>query len=193
MLIVMSGLSAGALHVVSGPDHLAALAPMAVDAPDRAARLGFRWGLGHGLGALFLGLIGVVARHALELEAISSIAEFLVGFVLIGVGLWALRRVDAAHTHHHEGKTFLVGMLHGVAGTGHLLAVLPSLALSTPSAVAYLLAYFVAAVGAMTLFGAGLGRMVARWPAQHLRRLTVGTALAAILIGVVWIGLAWPW
>mgnify|MGYP003315356662 CR=1 FL=1 len=46
MLTILSGLVAGAAHVVTGPDHLAALAPIAVQEPARAAKLGFRWGLG---------------------------------------------------------------------------------------------------------------------------------------------------
>lgn len=193
MLVIVSGLSAGAAHVVSGPDHLAALAPMAVDAPRKAAGLGFRWGLGHGLGALSLGLLGVVARQAFDLHAISAWAEFLVGFALVGVGVWALYRSWRPGFHAHHGRqTFFVGMLHGVAGTGHLLAVIPSLALEPVDAVVYLLAYFISAVAVMTAFGAGLGRLVHRWPPHRLSFLVRCTAVMAIAIGVAWIGLAWP-
>ena len=40
----------GGLHVFSGVDHLAALAPVAVADAQRAGRTGMVWGLGHGIG-----------------------------------------------------------------------------------------------------------------------------------------------
>jgi hypothetical protein len=49
MMALLTGLFAGALHVLAGPDHLVALAPIAADKPRRALSLGLRWGLGHGL------------------------------------------------------------------------------------------------------------------------------------------------
>ena len=72
MLTILSGLAAGAAHVVTGPDHLAALAPIAVQDPGRAARLGLRWGLGHGLGVVVLGVIGMFARTWIDVGAVSA-------------------------------------------------------------------------------------------------------------------------
>ena len=59
MLLIFTGLSAGALHVVSGPDHLAVVAPLVAENPSKGFQLGFRWGLGHGLGVVILGLLGM--------------------------------------------------------------------------------------------------------------------------------------
>jgi len=42
----LAGLAAGLIHVLSGPDHLAAVAPLA-GGRGRAWRAGFLWGLGH--------------------------------------------------------------------------------------------------------------------------------------------------
>ena len=191
MLVVFSGLSAGAIHVVSGPDHLAALAPLAVDDPDRGAKLGFRWGLGHGLGALLLGLLGLIAKQLLDIEAVSGGAEALVGFVLIGVGLWTWRNAGRPTvSHHHERATFLVGMLHGVAGTGHLLAVVPSMALEPAAAVVYLFAYLAAAVGVMTAVGAGLGRVAGLLEGPGAVRFLKAMSVLAIVVGLYWIALA---
>ncbi len=47
MTLAFAGLVAGFVHVLSGPDHLAAIAPYAVDGKSRAWRTGVRWGLGH--------------------------------------------------------------------------------------------------------------------------------------------------
>ncbi len=233
MLTFLSGLTAGAVHVVTGPDHLAALAPIAVDQPRRALAIGMRWGVGHGAGVVLLGGLGILARGSFDVDVASAWAEFSVGFVLIGLGAWALHRsrgvvihahphvhdephhpaTDGTQTHTHthvhvhaaadghdtpaahathERTAFFVGLLHGAAGGGHLLGVLPSLALPRAAAAVYLGAYFLAAVLAMAGFGAALGHIVRRSGQQFVRRLMTFSSLTAILVGVAWIVTAWP-
>lgn len=219
-LSVLGGLTAGALHVVSGPDHLAALAPLAVHDRARALRVGAAWGLGHGTGVVALGLLGQALREAVDVHAISAWSEFLVGFLLLGMGAWAIRaalRLDIhshAHSHApdeaeshshlhihargaahdaaghrgHSHAAFFVGTLHGSAGGGHLLGVLPSLAMSPPQAALYLVCYLVAAVGAMSAFGVLLGLAARQGGPRLLRGMMLTSALAAMGIGVWWIG-----
>src|SRR5580765_6930289 len=95
MIAALTGAIAGAVHVWSGPDHLAAIAPLAVRRPRRAWLPGMRWGLGHSAG---VGLIGLL----------SSWGERLVGVMLFGIGLWALHRALRqnvhAHKHEHDGE-----------------------------------------------------------------------------------------
>jgi len=58
VLAILTGLLAGGVHVLSGPDHLAAVAPLAVQ--DRSAwRSGLRWGLGHSSGVLLVGVLSL--------------------------------------------------------------------------------------------------------------------------------------
>ena len=105
MLSIFAGLFAGALHVVGGPDHLAAVAPLSADRGAGAARLGFRWGVGHSGGVILVGLITLFVRDFFDVAAFSSGAEWLVGATLIGIGLWGLRQSyssqvrAAAHDH----------------------------------------------------------------------------------------------
>ncbi|MEL7371829.1 MAG: hypothetical protein AAFN74_23095 [Myxococcota bacterium] len=101
ILAMATGLLAGGVHVVSGPDHLAAVVPFAVDAPKRALRLGMLWGVGHGVGVLVLGAIFVALRQVVDVEQISHWAEGLVGILLVLLGLWALRRSRLVVVHHH--------------------------------------------------------------------------------------------
>lgn len=222
MFSIITGFVAGALHVVSGPDHLAAMAPIAAHDPKRATVLGLKWGLGHGLGALLLGLLGVLARGAIDVEAVAGWSEFLVGFMLVGIGLWAFHRarglVVHAHAHEHDGDAhqhlhvhgrgvheehsgephehshaaLFVGMLHGSAGSGHAFAVLPSLALPTGAALVYLAAYFVAAVVAMGAFGAVLGLLARGRKPERLRQLMYASSLAAVGVGIFWVSTTWP-
>jgi ABC-type nickel/cobalt efflux system permease component RcnA len=119
MIALLSGLAAGAVHVISGPDHLAAIAPLALDRWRKALSIGFRWGLGHSSGVLFVGLLALVARELLPIQALSSWAERLVGVLLVGIGIWGLRRSLRtrlhAHEHTHDGTTHLHYHAHGHA------------------------------------------------------------------------------
>lgn len=164
MEILAAGFLAGLVHVLSGPDHLAAVAPYASATHARAWRPGLSWGIGHTSGVLVVGLVGVFLRSLLPLEVLSAWSERLVGVVLIGIGLWGFRSASKArlhahehqhdgtklHTHYHLHTTAAphasqsahshvhgplgVGFLHGVAGSSHLFGVLPALALPSIAA-----------------------------------------------------------
>ena len=107
MIPVLAGLTAGAAHVIAGPDHLAALAPIALDRPKLAAQVGIKWGVGHGLGVLLLGGLGIATQQAIDVTWVSAWSEFVVGFMLIIVGFWAFNRTSrfVIHTHSHEHMT----------------------------------------------------------------------------------------
>ena len=106
MITVLSGFAAGSLHVLSGPDHLAALAPMAAADHGKATALGFRWGLGHGLGAAGLGLLAILGRGLIHVEDWSAGAEAIVGIALVGLGLWSW------HTTTHSAPVAAAGHTH---------------------------------------------------------------------------------
>jgi hypothetical protein len=211
----VAGLIAGAIHVFTGPDHLAALAPLSLQARRRAWSVGMRWGLGHSAGVLVVAAVAFAFRSAVHLERLGGWGERLVGATLIVLGLWGFRSLFKqrlhAHPHEHDGAehvhfhvhgarpdahvhthaAFLVGTLHGLAGTSHLLGVLPSLALPTWRHTAGYLATFAAGtIAAMTLFAAVVGFIA---PARAERgmvwfrwALGVSSALCA-LVGVAWI------
>lgn len=99
----LSGLVAGSAHVVTGPDHLAAVLPLAAGQRKRALGLGALWGLGHGLGVVCLGALGRLLNHRVDLQSWSNIAELIVGLLLIVLGIWTLvrSRVIVVHEHRH--------------------------------------------------------------------------------------------
>lgn len=102
IVATLTGLAAGSVHVFSGPDHLAAVAPLAVDSAQGAWRTGLRWGLGHSSGVILVGTLAVLCREILPIDAISSWSERMVGVVLIGIGLWGLRKALRTRLHSHE-------------------------------------------------------------------------------------------
>lgn len=99
---VVAGLAAGALHVWSGPDHLAAVAPLAVRGRRRSWAVGMRWGIGHSAGVAAVALFLVWARDLVSPDLLSAWGERLVGVMLVGIGLWGLRTASRAHVHEHR-------------------------------------------------------------------------------------------
>jgi hypothetical protein len=102
MIALISGLVAGLGHVFSGPDHLAAVAPLAVEGRVKAWQAGLRWGLGHTSGVLVVGFLSVLLRDVLNVSLLSSWSERLVGVVLIGIGIWGFRTALKKRVHVHE-------------------------------------------------------------------------------------------
>ena len=200
LTVCLSGLLFGALHVLSSPDHLAALAPFSIEARRRAWTLGLRWGIGHSGGIIAVGAVAYVIRDRLDLDLLEGIGTNAVGAILIAIGLWGfyhMRRTELGAglepngRHLHTTAAFFLGGLHGIAGTGYLLGVLPLLALSSRlEAGAYLAGFAVGTIAAMILFSWILGVLAqgagAR-AARTYRRVFAGTSAAALTIGVIWI------
>jgi ABC-type nickel/cobalt efflux system permease component RcnA len=199
MIAILTGLISGFVHVLTGPDHLTAIAPLAVRQPRRAWRPGVRWGLGHSAGVGAVGLLSLWLRDLLPVDLLSSWGERLVGVMLFGIGLWALNRALKqnihTHEHAHDGKRHLhfhahghghshespvahrhrhaafgIGTLHGLAGSSHFLGVLPALAFPTKTqAVAYLVAFGLGTIAAMAGFSWGMGWLAIRFQASGLK------------------------
>ena len=215
MLILVTGALAGVFHVLSGPDHLAAVAPLAVEGRRRGWLAGWTWGLGHASGVVMVALLGVLLREMLPpIDVLSAWSERLVGAALIGIGLWALARCarvgPARHQHGqwshdhfhvqagppwirrlgHAHASFCLGLLHGVAGSSHFFGVLPALALpTTGAAVLYISAFGAGTVAAMTIFAAAVGSIAVHrvhGPRAYRAMMSVA-ALLAIVIGGVWL------
>ncbi len=100
------GLFASVMHVVSGPDHLAAVTPLAIENKLKSWAIGLSWGLGHTFGMLLIGVLFIFFKNYLPVDAISAYSEMLVGIVLIGIGLWAFWRIfvssNTTHAHPHS-------------------------------------------------------------------------------------------
>src|SRR6266850_2133632 len=198
LIAAFTGLVAGITHVLSGPDHLAAIAPLAVRRPKAVWVPGMRWGIGHSAGVAVIGLLSLWLRDLLPVKLISSWGERVVGVMLIGIGWWALRKAFKVHAHEHEhdgdrhihlhGHThavahdepeahfrhthaaFGIGILHGLAGSSHFLGVLPILAFPNQiQAIAYLVTFGVGTIVSMAAFSWVMGVVATRWAARSVR------------------------
>ena len=104
MLIIWAGLLAGAIHVISGPDHLLALAPYSFEAKDNRHWIGVKWGLGHGFGIAIMAFAVLGLKTRVDVSSLSGLAECFVGFLLVYIGIRALQtsRKLLIHDHAHE-------------------------------------------------------------------------------------------
>ena len=215
MELLLIGFVAGFAHVVTGPDHLAALTPFASrDGHAATWRLGLRWGLGHAAGVAIVGMLLWLLKDTAMVEGFSAWAERLVGVLLIAVGALGLHArlsgkihthehahsgVSHSHIHSHFGRTehrhshaaLGIGLLHGTAGGTHLWVLLPTLAIGHLGGVMlYLGAYALATVAAMSLFTAGLGglanRLAKRSP-QWGHGFGLACCTLTIFIGGFWL------
>ncbi|HLE00964.1 MAG TPA: sulfite exporter TauE/SafE family protein [Bdellovibrionota bacterium] len=213
--IGLAGFAAGAVHVVTGPDHLAAVAPLAIQENKRPWILGLKWGLGHASGVVLVAVFAWLLRETLRVEVFSSHCERLVGLMLIAIGIWGLRRAFGVHAHPHRHPadhptehTHLhlhaerdhrshthaalgVGILHGLAGASHFLGVLPALAMPTRTAAAvYLVLFGTGTIVSMSGFSfliGNVGSRLAHSGLNYFRGIAATLSTASIALGIFWI------
>lgn len=182
---LIAGILGAVLHVVSGPDHLVAVAPFAIEEKKKSWKIGMSWGFGHLAGMLMIGLLVMIFKEVIPFEEISEYSERSVGIILIFLGLWILYKVykKAKHQHyhlhehqghhhphahphvHHQNKekgflaTFFVGMIHGLAGVAHMIVFLPLIGFASAFEVGkYLVGFGIGTLLAMISFTFLVGR-----------------------------------
>ena len=109
---LFSAILASILHVISGPDHLAAVTPLAISSQRKGWKIGLVWGFGHLIGMLLIGVLFLLFKEVIPVEAISSYSEQLVAIILIAVGLWAFYRIFNEKKKHTQPHTHSDGSTH---------------------------------------------------------------------------------
>jgi cytochrome c biogenesis protein CcdA len=99
--LLIGGL-ASIIHVLSGPDHLAAVAPFAVNEENSSWRIGLFWGVGHTLGLGLIGILFYFFGSLIPVEFISSQSERIVGVVLIIIGVWVFFKLIKNHSSNKK-------------------------------------------------------------------------------------------
>jgi len=219
MVYLLAGLLAAFVHVLTGPDHLSAVAPLSLDKGRSSWKTGFSWGVGHMSGVFLVGSLAIIGKEFIPLEFISSWSERVAGVVLVGIGVWGMRKLLTqqihthihehdnvehlhihvhsrsadhliVHAHKHSHAALPIGFIHGIAGSSHLFGVLPALALPTTSAAVFYLAGFGAGIIlAMTFFSFLIGIAILKF-ADRVRFLYRKTLFGFSLLAIG-IGLFW--
>jgi nickel/cobalt transporter (NicO) family protein len=187
---LLSGASSGALHAITGPDHLLSLGPAALRSPDNARRIGLHWGIGHALGTALLSLPLLFVVQAAHVAALAASSSRLAGLALLATAAWSwrsakLRVADAVVETRHP---LWVGLVHGVTGAGALVLLLPNLLSGDiVRCLAYLLAFAVGSTLMMMLFTQALGRFGAALAATTVARLQRALLCGAAALGSAWL------
>ncbi|HKJ00327.1 MAG TPA: High-affinity nickel transporter [bacterium] len=197
--ILLTGLLAGLVHVLSGPDHLAAVAPLALQHSRRRWLVGVLWGGGHTAAIFAVAALSLMLRALLPLNELSSWSDRLVGMALIAIGVWGLRQAfrqnlhvhrhvhdglahshihfhphadahEAPRAHAHTHVSFAMGTLHGLAGSAYVLGVLPALTLpNLGGSLVYLSGFGIGSIAAMGAVAWLLGASLERMERAGLR------------------------
>lgn len=123
--LVLTAMSIGLVHTLIGPDHyvpFVALAKARGWSMVRTMSVTFVCGLGHVLGSVVLGLIGIGFGVALaRVESVEAVRGSIAAWILVGFGLvysvWGTFRArrDRPHVHWHTH----VGHVHGAETHDH--------------------------------------------------------------------------
>lgn len=209
------GLIVGAKHAFE-PDHLAAVCTVVTD-PRGARRghwIGAAWGAGHTAALVAVGAVALVLRTELP-EWLSSAFELAVAGMLLVLGVRGVvlasrlgkqgaefthRHGDTEHTHagptdhiHAAHLTlarrpFLIGMVHGLAGSGALTALAVAASPTIGGGVAYILLFGLGSVAGMALITGAVGVSLSRWvrSARGQSRLGIASGALSVVCGLAW-------
>jgi high-affinity nickel permease len=210
------GFANGMRHALE-PDHLAAVSTLVAGerSAKTSVRFAAAWGAGHA--STLVIAAGALALLRTELPDLASDGlELVVAVVLIALGVRGLVHHRHRHRHRHQHRhlhdehgvhapdavhdvragnrwtvarlPFVVGLVHGLAGSGALAALVASHVASPAFSLGFIAIYaFGAAAGMATLAG------VLGWPLARLARaprlvpaLVALSAAASVVVGVAW-------
>jgi hypothetical protein len=193
------GVASGMRHAIE-PDHLAAVSTLVTSRGGESAnsgatvRFAAAWGFGHALMLLVVSGALVLTRREMP-EAVGATFEVVVGAMLVALGVRALlggavHAHEHAHPHAHADlrRPLVVGLVHGLAGSGALTA-LTLASIGTPLAgLAYIALYGFGAMVGMAMLAGLAGAPLARLAKSDraMRGLAGLTGVMSLAIGLVW-------
>ncbi len=197
LLPLGTALLLGFIHALE-IDHMMALTTFVSRRPTLATAFGFglRWGIGHSLAVFVAGAI-LLATGLRWGPGMESILEGAVGVALVGVGIWSLRTARNLHLQHpgeHRAQGHAVaslGVMHGLAGTTAVVALLPVTLLAERAlGFAYLACFGVGVTAGMATFAlvaaAAMRGAAARAPAA-VERMAGWAGAGSIAVGLWWL------
>jgi hypothetical protein len=190
-LAALYGIGSGALHAVTGPDHVLSLGPAALGQPQRSFGIGLRWGLGHALGTLAIAVPLLVARRFTGLEALAAFGDRLSALALLLMGAWSYYALGGRKRSRDGGdgrKPFVIGLVHGVGGAGSLMLLLPVLVSGAfETTLLFLIAFALGSTVAMAALTSVLAKIGTRLARSVLPRAQRALSVLSIAVGAFWL------
>lgn len=180
------------------PDHVLAVSTIASEQknPFKAAITGTFWGIGHTTTLLIIGIIVLYLKLSIP-QNLTVILERLVGIMLIVLGIRAIKRrnlifhdhihpQDQSKVHKHH-TSFVIGSVHGLAGSGALMLLVLSTIQSVWEGLYYILIFGLGSMVGMSMMSFFIAMPFAysadKFPGLE-KKLRVGVGVLSILFGV---------
>ena len=199
----------GLRHAID-PDHIAAMTSLVASNRERAsraaARLGWWWGLGHGVTLVVFGVPILIAERFLP-ELAQQAAETAVAALIVFLAIRLIVRwrhgyfdlhahPDSNETHRHDVRTpagaFGIGLVHGMGGSAGVGVLLLAAIPDETVAVAGLLVLALFTAVSMTIVTTGFGATLS---VPAVARPVVGAApvlgVASLTFGIWYAAAAW--
>jgi sulfite exporter TauE/SafE len=212
----MVGLILGVRHALDA-DHVVAVSTIVSKNKNlfKSSLLGAAWGLGHTSTLLLVGLVVLIFKLSIPTKIALSM-EFAVGIVLVILGLSVTKEffLDKIHLHPHEHKssihlhlhshkarpnhshehqmkpehkTFIIGMIHGLAGSAALMLLVLTTVSTLYQGILYILIFGLGSILGMvvisTIISLPFTYTTAKFDELNYRlRLTAG--FISILLGI---------
>lgn len=106
--LFVTGITMGIIHVLTGPDHLSALATLSANVSDKNAfYVGAQWGIGHSIGLVCVAIILISLDNSDEdnedglkvSNKLQSIFESIVGVLMIFLGFYGINSTRRKHSN----------------------------------------------------------------------------------------------
>lgn len=180
--ILALGFILGIKHAIE-PDHVIAVSTIASQSKklSRSSLAGVFWGIGHTATLLIVGCILIFMKGEIPEKWAMSL-EFLVGIMLVYLGITTILSFKNIHIHKHEQnenpqqhvhsgnhehkhqyknvsyfKFMLIGLVHGLAGSGAMVLLTMSTVKTVWESVIYILIFGVGTVTGMLFFTTIIG------------------------------------
>jgi high-affinity nickel-transport protein len=187
--IAVLGFLLGVRHAVD-PDHVVAVSTIATRSTSfrRAAGVGALWGVGHTLTIVAVGGAIVFLRVAIS-PRVGLAMEFSVALMLILLGFQNLASARSADAPAPSAaRPFVVGMVHGMAGSAAIALIVLATVSNPWWALAYLALFGLGTVLGMIIVTAtiALPASLAVARMRNARRwLTLASGVASVVLGVM--------
>lgn len=190
-LTLFAALATGFTHAFEA-DHLVAVSSLVTKRRNtfKSIKDGIFWGLGHTSTILIIGLLMIVGKYMISEESFSFL-EGLVGFMLVGIGLWRLYQSFQEREHSHDDENghkvaYSVGLVHGLAGSGVMVFFVLAKMVTAYQGILFLIVFGIGSILGMLvasgLFSLPFSKKIIANKNVHIG-LTLFSAILCIVLG----------
>ena len=207
------GFLSGMKHAFDA-DHVAAISTIvAKHNLKKSSLLGIFWGFGHTITLLIAGLIVLLFKISIP-EKVSLSLEFIVGVMLVSLGINVLITINknkihlhkhkhgkGEHIHFHSHKlsknhehlhqSFFIGLIHGLAGSAALTLLILATIKSLFIGIIYILIFGIGSIAGMIIVSSIIASSFKLMPskfekAQKMLSISIGLISAIIGLAIIY-------